>query len=57
MDGGGLWMITTGVDPVLQGSLLTTERPERGASNNNNNNNTFNLEAPFKTPKVTLQSI
>jgi predicted DNA-binding helix-hairpin-helix protein len=24
---------------------------------NNNNNNTFNLEAPFKTPKVTLQSI
>ena len=23
----------------------------------NNNNNTFNLEAPFKTPKVTLQSI
>ena len=21
------------------------------------NNNTFNLEAPFKTPKVTLQSI
>ena len=25
--------------------------------NNNNNNNTFNLEAPFKTPKVTLQSI
>ena len=26
-------------------------------NNNNNNNNTFNLEAPFKTPKVTLQSI
>ena len=25
-------------------------------TNNNNNNNTFNLEAPFKTPKVTLQS-
>ena len=25
--------------------------------NNNNNNNTFNLEAPFKAPKVTLQSI
>ena len=23
----------------------------------NNNNNTFNLEAPFKTPKVSLQSI
>ena len=26
-------------------------------SNNNNNNNPFNLEAPFKTPKVTLHSI
>ena len=24
-------------------------------NNNNNNNNTFNLDTPFKTPKVTLQ--
>ena len=28
-------------------------KPYNNINNNNNNNNTFNLEAPFKTPKVT----
>ena len=37
---------------IIQTRLLLTRLGEL-----NNNNNTFNLEAPFKTPKVTLQSI
>ena len=42
-------------DGIVCGSVL--EEGEVEDCFNNNNNNTFNLEAPFKTPKVTLQSI
>ena len=35
----------------------SVEQPSHHFRIFNNNNNTFNLEAPFKTPKVTLQSI
>ena len=43
-------------DTFLTSSQLTT-KVKWAIDDTHNNNNTFNLEAPFMSPKVTLQSM